>query len=83
MALSSKVGTITQPGATGNQSYTGMGFRPKALIFFLTQQSSRKVMQLASRPQVGLTIISANCYLVITGFAHISRESCPAVARCA
>src|SRR5688572_15241665 len=43
-------------------------------IFFLTHQSSRKVMQLAARPQVGLTIISANCYLVITGSAHISRD---------
>jgi general stress protein 26 len=43
-------------------------------IFFLTHQSSRKVMQLAARPQVGLAIISANCYLAITGSAHISRD---------
>ena len=43
-------------------------------IFFLTHQSSRKVMQLAARPQVGLTIISANCYLVIIGSAQISRD---------
>jgi general stress protein 26 len=43
-------------------------------IFFLTHQSSRKVMQLVARPQVGLTIISANCYLVIAGSAHISRD---------
>jgi general stress protein 26 len=43
-------------------------------IFFLTHQSSRKVMQLAARPQVGLTIISASCYLVITGSVQISRD---------
>jgi len=43
-------------------------------IFFLTHESSRKVMQLAARPQVGLTIISANCYLVISGSAQISRD---------
>jgi general stress protein 26 len=43
-------------------------------IFFLTHQSSRKVMQLVARPKVGLTIISANCYLVIAGSAHISRD---------
>jgi len=43
-------------------------------IYFLTHQSSRKVMQLSARPRVGLTIISANCYLVITGSAYISRN---------
>ncbi len=44
-------------------------------IYFLTHQSSRKVMQLTGRPQVGLTIISANCYVVMAGRAHISRDS--------
>ena len=43
-------------------------------IYFLTHQSSRKVTQLAARPQVGLTIISANCYVVMAGSAHISRD---------
>jgi general stress protein 26 len=43
-------------------------------IFFLTHESSRKVMQLTARPQVGLTIISANCYLVVVGSADISRD---------
>jgi len=43
-------------------------------IYFLTHQSSRKVTQLASRPQVGLTVISANCYVVMAGSAHISRD---------
>jgi hypothetical protein len=34
MALSSFVGSFVQPGSTGNQSVTGVGFQPKALIFF-------------------------------------------------
>jgi general stress protein 26 len=43
-------------------------------IYFLTHQSSRKVMQLAARPQVGVTIISATCYVVMAGSAHITRD---------
>ena len=43
-------------------------------IYFLTHQSSRKVMQLAARPQVGLTIIGANCYVVMSGSADLSRD---------
>ena len=43
-------------------------------IFFLTHQSSRKVMQLMARPQVALTIISANCYVVVVGSAYASRD---------
>ena len=48
-------------------------------IYFLTHQSSRKVMQLTARPQVGLTIIGANCYVVMAGSAHLSRD--PALIR--
>ena len=43
-------------------------------IYFLTHQSSRKVMQLAARPHVGLSIISANCFLVVAGTACASRD---------
>ena len=43
-------------------------------IYFLTHQSSRKVPQLAVRPQVGLTIISANTYFVVAGSVHISAD---------
>jgi general stress protein 26 len=43
-------------------------------IYFLTHRSSRKVMQLAARPRVGLTIISANCYVVVAGSACTSRD---------
>src|SRR4029450_3440175 len=44
-------------------------------MYFLTHQSSRKVTQLTARPQVGLTIVSANCYIVMAGSVHISPES--------
>ena len=44
-------------------------------IYFLTHKSSRKVMQLAARPQVGLTIIGPNCYVVMAGSAHVARDS--------
>ena len=43
-------------------------------IYFLTHQSSRKVTQLAVRPQVGLSIISGNCFVVVTGSATLSRD---------
>jgi general stress protein 26 len=36
-------------------------------IYFVTHQSSRKVTQLAVRPQVGLSIISTNCFVVMNG----------------
>lgn len=34
MAVSVHVGEIASPAATGSQSYTGVGFQPKALIFW-------------------------------------------------
>jgi general stress protein 26 len=43
-------------------------------IYFLTHQSSRKVTQLAMRPQVGLSIISSNCFIVVAGSADVSRD---------
>lgn len=49
-------------------------------IYFLTHQSSRKVLQLAARPQVGLTIISADSYFLVVGSAHISGN--PELIRC-
>jgi|KBSMisStaDraftv2_1062788.scaffolds.fasta_scaffold44313_4 general stress protein 26 len=43
-------------------------------IYFLTHQSSRKVRHLATRPQVGLTMTSGTCYVVMAGSAHVSRD---------
>jgi pyridoxine/pyridoxamine 5'-phosphate oxidase len=34
-------------------------------IYFLTHQNSRKVRQVAARPQICLTMTSGNCYLVV------------------
>ena len=44
-------------------------------IYFLTHRSSRKVTQVAIRPQVGLSIISANCFIVVAGSVELSRDS--------
>jgi general stress protein 26 len=43
-------------------------------IYFLTQQKSRKVNQIAARPKIGLTMISGNCYLVVAGSANASSD---------
>jgi general stress protein 26 len=43
-------------------------------IYFLTHQSSRKVTQLAVWSQVGLSIVSTNCFLVVAGSAQLSRD---------
>lgn len=40
MALSVKVGSFTQPAVTGNQAVTGVGFQPKAVLFFGTRQTA-------------------------------------------
>jgi hypothetical protein len=40
MSLSVKVGTITAKTTTGNQAYTGVGFQPKALIFYATLETA-------------------------------------------
>ena len=38
--LSSKVGTFAANSGTGNQSVTGVGFMPKAVLFWITDQTS-------------------------------------------
>jgi general stress protein 26 len=43
-------------------------------LYFLTDQNSRKVSHITARSQVGLTMISKGCYLVVTGTASTSRE---------
>ena len=43
-------------------------------IHFLTHQTSRKVAQLAARPQVGLSIVGANCFVMAAGSAQLSRD---------
>ena len=43
-------------------------------IYFLTHQNSRKVSQIMARPQVGLTMSTTGCYLVVAGTAAALRE---------
>lgn len=40
MAISLKTGTLVIPGSNGNRSITGLGFRPKALILYGTNQTA-------------------------------------------
>jgi general stress protein 26 len=43
-------------------------------IYFLTHHSSRKVTQVAARPRIGITIVTANRYVVVAGSAYTSRH---------
>jgi general stress protein 26 len=43
-------------------------------LYFLTHQTTRKVGHIAAHPHVGLTIVNAGCYFVLTGIAAASRE---------
>jgi general stress protein 26 len=40
-------------------------------IYFLTHRHSRKVAQIAVQPQVGLTVTTPHCYIVLTGHARV------------
>jgi len=44
-------------------------------IYFLTHQHSRKVAQIAAQPQVGLTIATSDCYIVVSGRARVLTDS--------
>lgn len=57
MALSVKKATLTAPAATGNQSYTGVGFQPKAIIFFWTGQTAEGI---AANARVGIGWATGN-----------------------
>lgn len=37
MALNVKIGSFAQPSSTGNQAVTGVGFKPKLVIFMMNQ----------------------------------------------
>lgn len=40
MAIEAKTGTINCPASTGNTGFTGVGFQPKAIIFYWTLQTA-------------------------------------------
>jgi general stress protein 26 len=48
-------------------------------IYFLTHRESRKVAQVNERLHVALTVINADCYLVVLGLAYASQD--PALIR--
>lgn len=54
MSLSCKVGSLTVPGATGNQAYSGLGFTPKVVLFFGVRRSSDGVD--GTGPNMAMTI---------------------------
>lgn len=54
MALSCKVGTITEPATTGNQAYTGVGFQPVALLIWSEAQRTADGAQAGARLTIGV-----------------------------
>jgi general stress protein 26 len=67
--------TLDEQGAQGGRPMLPLLLDDDPHIYFLTHQSSRKVMEVAARPRVGLTIIGAsNCYLSVVGRAYASRD---------
>src|SRR5688572_711759 len=66
--------TIDEHGAPRGRPMLPLLLADDPHIYFLTHQSSRKVRQIAARPQIGLTMISGNCYLVVAGSADASSD---------
>jgi general stress protein 26 len=74
-ALLERAGAVVLMTIDEDGRHTGRPMLPLLLekdphIYFLTHRSSRKVAQIATRPAVGLTIVSGNCYLVVAGAAY-------------
>jgi general stress protein 26 len=62
-----------------NGSHVGRPMLPILLdndphIYFLTHEHSPKVMQLAARPRVALTIVTEHLYVVVRGAAFPSKD---------
>ena len=78
-ALIERVGVAMLMNVDEKGTHIGRPMLPLLLqndphVYFLTHQSSRKATQLAVRPQVGLSIVSTNCFVVVAGSAQLSRE---------
>ena len=78
-ALIERAGVAMLMNVDGQGTHIGRPMLPLLVqndphIYFLTHQHSRKVAQLALRPQVGLSFISSNCFLVVAGSAQLSRD---------
>ena len=57
--LLAKSGTFTEPGATGNQSVSGLGFTPKLILFFYNRATSDGTPNIAEMG-FGVGISSSN-----------------------
>src|SRR5438128_118772 len=66
--------TIDDHGAHAGRPMLPLFLKNDPHIYFLTHQSSRKLTQIAARPQVGVTLISAHCYFAAAGSAYASRD---------
>ena len=53
--VSTAVGGFTLPGATGDFSVTGLGFEPKAIIFFSSCVGTEDTFQIHSCQHIGIT----------------------------
>lgn len=61
-----KKGNFTAQTSTGNQQITGVGFQPKALIFYYTTQTATGNSSASSGHGMGFTTGSSNSYAVAT-----------------
>jgi general stress protein 26 len=66
--------TLDSGGAHAGRPMLPLWLQDDPHIYFLTHQNSRKVAQITERPQVALTLISADCYFVVLGSAYASRD---------
>ena len=66
--------TLDGSGAQAGRPMLPLWLDDDPHLYFLTHQGSRKVSQIAERPQVALTMISARRYFVVLGSAVASRE---------
>jgi len=66
--------TLDHHGAPNGRPMLPLWLPDDPNIFFLTHQDSRKVAEIAERPQVVLAIISAHSYFVVLGSASALRD---------
>ena len=60
MALEYHVGAFTHPAATGNRSYTGVGFQPKVVLFFCNQNRNLNSTDITVGYSIGVGISSTS-----------------------
>jgi general stress protein 26 len=66
--------TLDSSGAHEGRPMLPLWLENDPHVYFLTRHDSRKVSQIAKRPQVALTLITAGCYFVVLGSAYSSRD---------